>query len=344
MTSLPPPERRLSDPRVMSFGEHLEELRRRLIVALLGVVPVFVLSLVFGEQIMEFLIAPLQAQLRAADLPPGLQATGLLEVMWAYLRVAIVITVLLGFPWIIWQLWLFIAPGLYENEKRFARILMPLSAAMTALGIVFLYYVMMPAMILFLIRFGAHVGEPVIATAPPPPGIVFPQLPALDADPEEPAPYTTWFNRSLGHLRYAVPLPDGKVEVRGVPLVRPAGIAQNYRISEYIGLVFIMGLSFALGFQMPVVVLLLGWVGIVDRKFLARNRKYALFLCVIAAAVLTPSPDPFSMVILAVPLYLLYELGMVLLVLLPAGRVARGFRWGGKVYGITKEPPDAGDA
>ncbi len=336
-----PIQRRLMDPRTMSFGEHLEELRRRLIFALLGIAPLFVISLVFGGWLLDFLIAPAQQQLRAAGLADRMQVTGLLEIISAYLRIALVVTIMVGLPWVVWQAWLFVAPGLYEHERRFAKLILPFSLVLSLLGIAFLYFVMLPAMLLFLIRFGADLGRPDIAAAPPPPGVVLPLgPPALDADPVEPPPGSVWYNRTLQEFRYAIPSPDGTsvIEIRGAPMSRTSGIAQQYRVSEYINLVFFMGLAFAIGFQTPVVVLLAGWLGLVDRRWLVKNRKYAVFVCAVAAAFLTPSPDPFSMVMLAAPLYLLYELGLFLLRFLPASRVARGVSWAGR------EPPGAGDA
>lgn len=306
-----------------------------MIWALLGLLPILILSMSFGGQLLDWLTVPAHRQLRAAGQPDELLATGPLEVIGSYLRVGFAATIMLGLPWVIWQAWLFVAPGLYENEKRFARLLIPMSAVLSVLGIAFLYFVMLPAMLLVLIRFGADLSKPEAATAPLPPGVVLPQgPPALDADPHAPAPGSTWFNRGLNQFRYALPKEGGGTSIIGWAAGPLTGIRQQYRISEYTGLVFFMGIAFALGFQTPVVVLLAGWLRIVDRALLARNRKYALFICAVAAAVLTPSPDPFSMMVLAVPLYLLYELGLVLLRVLPADRVA----------GAPVEPADAGDA
>jgi sec-independent protein translocase protein TatC len=331
-------DRILPDPKAMSFGEHLEELRTRLIWALVGIIPIFLISLYFGGWLLEFLIAPAQAQLRAAGQPEKLQSTGPLEIIGAYFRIATVVTVSIGLPWVIYQAWLFVSPGLYQHEKRFAKFLIPLSFVLSMAGLVFLYFVMLPAMLLFLIQFGARLGEPTIIAEPPAAGLVIPQgPPALKADPVSPVPGTWWFNESLHQLRYAVPDGAGGVkEILGIEMVRGAGIAQQYRVSEYTNLMLFMGLAFAIGFQTPVVVLLAGWLGLVDRKFLTRNRKYALFLAAVAAAILTPSPDPFSMMILAVPLYLLYELGLLMLRVLPAERVAAGL--------LKPEPASAGDA
>jgi sec-independent protein translocase protein TatC len=105
----------------------------------------------------------------------------------------------------------------------------------------------------------------------------------------------------------------------GSELVAGAGITQQYRVSEYIKTVLMMGLAFGVGFQTPVVVLLLGWAGIVTREFLARYRRYA-----VAAPRSSGRPDahadPVSMILMAIPLYLLFELGMLLLIVFPPGR------------------------
>ncbi|MFM9995844.1 MAG: twin-arginine translocase subunit TatC [Phycisphaerales bacterium] len=342
-----PHHKRTQDGRTMPFGDHLEELRRRLIWALVGLAPIFLLSMVFGRELLELLIAPVQEQLRAAGQPDKLQVTGPLESIGAWLRVGFAATIMVGLPWVVWQFWLFVAPGLHEHEKRFARIVMPMSAALTVLGIAFLYFVMLPAMLLFLIQFGAELSRPEVRTEPPPPGLVLPPgPPALDADPPNPDAGTWWYNRELHQFRYAIPKfdadgkPAGVEGIVGITALPETGIQQQYRISEYTSLVFFMGIAFAIGFQTPVVVLLAGWVGLVDRAFLAKNRKYAVFVCAVAAAVLTPSPDPFSMMVLAVPLYVLYEFGLVLLRVMPARRVAGG---PATASAARKEPPDAGD-
>jgi sec-independent protein translocase protein TatC len=341
MTRLPDSPSALSAAN-MTFGEHLEDLRRRVILALLGIVPIFIACVAGGDWLMAALLGPAQRQLRAAGLPATLQSTGPLESFGAYMKVSVAVTIMLGLPWIIYQLWLFVSPGLHEHEKRFARLLLPMSGVLTALGLLFLYFVMLPAMLLFLINFGASLGRPVVATGPAAPGVTFPQIPAMDHDPVTPPAGVLWFNTELDELRYSVGRKDGSVQVVGTPMGVTAGIAQQYRVGEYAGLVFFLALAFAIGFQTPVVVLLLGWLGIVERSFLTRNRKYVVFISAVAAAVLTPTPDPLSMMLLAVPLYLLFELGLVMLRFLPPSRVARGFTWGGKRYGV--EPADAGDA
>ena len=115
---------------------------------------------------------------------------------------------------------------------------------------------------------------------------------------------------------------EGGVHVIGADMMRTQGVVQQYRISEYVNLVFFTAIAFAFGFQTPVVVLLLGWAGIVSPKVLSKYRKHALLVCAVLGAVLTPSPDPFSMCVVFVPMYLLYELGLILVILLPAHKIA----------------------
>lgn len=340
---------RSADPRVMSFGEHLEELRRRLIRAIIYVTPIFAATLYWGNELLEFILHPARVQLRAAGLPTALLATGPLETMGAWLKVAGVITIVVAVPIIVYQLWLFVKPGLYPHERRFAQFLVPLSVALSALGLAFLYYVMLPAMLLFLITFGSALGRPVIKVAPTPQGITLPAFPILKDDPPDPAPGAIWFNEALDELRMnTAPAPEaGKPApapvVRGVPMTLSSGISQQYRISEYIDLVFTMAVAFVVGFQTPVVVLLLGWIGIFDRKTLAKSRKYAVFFAFLIAAILTPSPDPFNMTVLAVPLYVLFELGLFLLRVFPPHRVARGIRPSDLLTEGGRESPGAGD-
>ncbi len=336
-----PVQPKLSNPKTMSFGDHLEDLRRRVVFGLLGILPIFIGCVVFGETLLELLLAPARRQLLRAGQAATLQTTGPLEAFGAYFRVATILSLVVGVPWLIYQLWLFVAPGLYDHEKRFAQLLAPLSALMSLIGVLFLYFVMLPAVLSFLIGFGAGLAAPHVTTAPVPAGVVLPMVPLLEHDPSSPEVGQHWYNSTLHELRLAVPRSDGTVEVVGTSLNRSTGILQLYRVREYVGMVFGMGLAFVLGFQLPVVALLLGWVGIVDRPWMVRNRKYAIFGCAIAAAILTPSPDPMSMLLLAVPLVLLYELAIVLMRLVPADRVAAGTWWSRRG---RREAHDAGDA
>jgi Sec-independent protein secretion pathway component TatC len=126
-----------------------------------------------------------------------------------------------------------------------------------------------------------------------------------------------YLNEQLQQIR--VVLKDGKVLC--MPLTLGTGVRPDYRVSETVSMMLLLSLAFAVGFQMPVFVLVLGWARIVSIEFLSKNRKYALFICSIVAALLTPA-DPFSMILMMIPLYALYELGILLLRWFPASKVA----------------------
>ncbi|USO00042.1 MAG: twin-arginine translocase subunit TatC [Phycisphaeraceae bacterium] len=327
------------DRREMSLGDHLEELRMRIILALVGVVPIFVVALAFGRPVLAFLIEPLRDQLRAASQPSGLLATGPLETFAVYFQISVIATVLIGSPWLIYQLWRFVAPGLYENERRFVHILVPLSTVLTISSAAFLYFAVLPVFLAFFIDFGSRLGESPTPTVDPPAGIVYPMAPVLDGDPPDPQAGQMWINRDTMQIRVAVPTRHGKMAIIGAELVAGAGITQQYRVSEYVKTVLNLALAFGVGFQTPVVVLLLGWAGLVDRAWLGKYRKHAIAVSAILGAVLTPA-DPLSMVLLAVPLYVLFELGMILLVIFPPGD--RVNKKDGESQ-ATKEPPVAAD-
>lgn len=342
----PPSSEQPEDPQpkpagVMPLGDHLEELRSRLLWALIGIAPVLLATMYFGETILGWITGPLQDALRSDGQPASLQATGPLETIGTYFKIALIVTIVVGAPWVLYQLWKFIAPGLYAHERRFVYFLLPMSTLLSVTGILFLYFMILPVSLGFLVHFGSDIGRPTPAVAPAPEGTVFPSLPVLDKDPEKPAPGTEWINRTLMEKRIAVPVGDGStVDVYSMPLVRTAGIQQQYRVSEYVDLVLSLALGFAAGFQMPVVILVLGWIGIIDQAFLAKWRRHALFGCMVLGAILTPG-DPVSLLMLGIPLYLLYELGGLLLRFLPPSRIAEGFiRWPGRG---KKEPASAGD-
>lgn len=317
----------------MSFGDHLEELRMRLILSLVGLLPLAVVAFIFGRPFLEFLLLPAQRALAKAGQNPEFQMVGPLEGFTTYMRVSLIAAVVVGAPWIVYQIWLFVAPGLHAHERRFVYLLLPMSAVLTVLGGVVLYTIMLPVVMSFFIAFGSTISHRPVPEGPLPPGIVLPRVPMLEADPVEPGSGEMWMLSHPWRLRVNV-APEGEPkDVVGIVLQRETGVRPDYRLSEYLNLVLGLALGFAVGFQTPVVVLLLGWMGIVDRAFLVKKRKYAFMLSFIVGAVMTPA-DPASMFILAVPLYALYELGVLMLRFLTPERVARG---------LLREPPNAGD-
>lgn len=307
--------------RVMSFGDHLEELRTRVFWALVGPLPVFVVCLVFGGPLLEFITAPLRTALIRAGESPHLIATSPVEPFAVYMKVAAVVTLLVGMPWVLYQLWLFVAPGLYAKERRFIYFLLPLSGTMTALGLAFLYWVLLPLSLVFLIEFGTGLVRPHITGVEPPAGMVFPSLPALAGDPTGATPGQMWLNTELNQLR--IQTDAGKVLALNVH--SGAGIAQEYRLGEYVNLVFLLGLAFAVAFQTPIVLMLLSWIGMLDASMLTKYRRQALFGAVVLAALL-PTQDPASLLVLTAVMYGLYEFGVLLMRFVPASRVARGLK------------------
>ena len=303
----------------MSFGDHLEELRTRLIVALLGLVPILIFSLAIGKGLMALLMEPVYRELDEQALPRHFLATGVGEGFGQYMKVSLLATIILGSPWLLYQAWLFVAPGLYRHERRFIHVLLPLSTALTVASAFFMYYVLLPVILSFFMRFGTDITTHRSARVDAP-GVVMPTVPVLEGDPVDPAPGAMWVNWSLRQLRVNVAAPGQPAEIYGMPLTKDSGVLIQPRLTDYFKWLTVLGIGFALAFQTPVVVLLLGWSGAIDPKTIAKYRKHAILGAFIVGAVLTP-PDPVSQPLLSIPIYLLYELGLLLLKLMPAKRL-----------------------
>ena len=135
-------------------------------------------------------------------------------------------------------------------------------------------------------------------------------------------------------LYVAVADDAGQIEAFFVPKAFTGRVAQTFRVSYVINFELLLMLAIAIAFQMPLVILLLGWLGLVSPQWLRSQRKYALFICGIVAAIITPA-DIISMLAMLLPLYGLYELGILLLMIAPASNVAEGsLRW------PRKKPPE----
>lgn len=307
----------------MSLGDHLEDLRKRLFLAILGVIPIFVIAFTSGRYLLNLLITPARNKLLDGGQGSSLLATGPFETFGTVVHLAFVVTILLGSPWILYHLWRFVSPGLYKHERRVVYLLIPFSAVLTVLSMLFMYFVILPVILTFFITYGSSVsGNPSVATAPLAEGIVLPVIPVLQADPINPGLGTTWINEPLLQQRVVIGIDpsDQSPIIKTSSLMNDSGINQQYRISEYIKAVLNIGLAFGIAFQTPVVVVTLGWVGLIDPRAMGKYRKHAIAICTIAGALLTPA-DPVSMLLLAVPLYVLYELGLFILRVLPISKV-----------------------
>jgi hypothetical protein len=200
----------------MSFGEHLDELRTRLWRALVVPLPLGIVFFFLAPYFREVLIAPLFAALRANGQTSQIQALSPAETITTDMKLAVIAAVCVSAPWLIYQLWLFVSPGLYVHERRYARFLTPLSAVMTFLGIAVFYWVLLPFSLLFLVGFGAAQPRsvPVPAAQVAPDGTPIaeqdPQGPKpfafelREQDPEAPAPGQAWVSTTDQVLRIAV--------------------------------------------------------------------------------------------------------------------------------------------
>ncbi len=309
-----------SESARMTLGQHLDELRRHLVFALLGLTPLVAAAFYFGKPLLAFILAPAQAALESYD-QPEMVSIAPMEGFSAYMRVSVIAALVVGSPWIFYQIWRFVSPGLHRHEKRFVYFLVPLSGLLTASGVIFLFKVILPLILMFLVAFGTTLGVKEVKTAPVPDGIVLPTISILDKDPETPQPGQMWVNKSLHKMRVCIITDKGEPSVLSIDMYKEGGIRQQYRISEVLSMILTLILAFACAFQAPLIVLLLGWAGLVDRKFLAKYRRHAAFGSAVIAAAVMPG-DPASMMAMAIPLYVLYELGSILLWLFPAKRVS----------------------
>lgn len=307
----------IGNPLSMPLGEHLEELRTRLIVAMLGLIPIVAVSLTFGKQLLGFLMRP------AEDALGGrLMALSPFETFSAYMKVSFIAAIIAGSPWLLIQLWLFVRPGLYSHERRYVYFLIPMSAVLTGVGVVFLYKIVMPLILAFFVGFGADISLKTAGKLDTAPAILGPTVPVLAADPPTPKTGEYWINTNLKQLRICESISEtGTPKISFLQLHPDQGIEQQIRISDYIDLLFTLTIAFAATFQTPIVVLLLGWSGLIDNAFLKKYRRHALVATLVIAALIAPG-DPTSLLLIWAPLVVLYELGGLLLRVFPSSRVS----------------------
>jgi len=337
---------------LMGFGDHLEELRKRVLLSLALPAPLAITAFFFAPSLRAVLCEPAFRAQRASGLPASLQVLSPTETIGADMHLALVVALVVSAPWILWQVWKFVEPGLYASEKRFVRLLIPASALLTVAGLSLLYFVMLPLMLQFLVSFGGPspierdaatnatnaTNAPEAATAPDTPAAV-PQIaapsptpapfviPILKEFPTNPWPGQMWLTPEH-ELRVAIPIGDGtRVEIFSSALKRLGPLDQQFRLREYLDFVLTLMLATAIAFQLPLVMMLLGWIGVFEVSTLRHYRRHAFFVCVILAAIITPTVDPISMSLMAVPLYGLFELGIILLVIAPPRAVAEGSVW-----------------
>ena len=310
----------------MSFGDHLDELRGRLIRAILGVALATGIAFIFGQEILGYLFRPLLTVQVANGLQPNLQALSPAAAFNAYLKIGFLSGMILAMPWVLYQIWMFVASGLYPHERRFTRLLIGPSIGLFLLGVLFLYVIVLPIVLNFFISFNQRFDLPdltpkafeqlLLPDREEPPPTVEPvellNVAVLNADPIDPRDGDLWVNATTRRLLLKRPS-----EIWSIPWeIGPtaSAVRSQFAIDYYISFVLLLALAFGLAFETPMVVFFLAWTGLMTTETMARGRRYVLLGAVILAAVLTP-PDVISQCLLAGPMYLLFELGLL------AGRV-----------------------
>ena len=282
----------------MSFGAHIEELRRRLLRSIFGLIIAFAVCLIFGGRIIGFLAEPLLLALQASGLPTQLYAASMPETFIIYIKVSLYSGIFLASPWIFYQIWGFVAAGLYPRERRYVHFFVPFAAALFILGGLFFLLVVAPLSCNFFIKFNNKIIAPQLSDS------FFLPLPSdTQPPPDQPVPPTD-------QLPVTTPAPPQGPQTPQ-SLVRPW-----FTLRSYISLILVLALAFSLAFQVPLVVFFLGRLGLVTIATFRSVRKYVLFGIVILSALMTP-PDVVTQIALSLPMYLLYECGIIMLRFLP---------------------------
>jgi sec-independent protein translocase protein TatC len=224
----------------MTFLEHLEELRWRIIYSLIGILVGTIIAWIFIDFLVEnILLKP------AIDNKIALQNLKPFGQIFLYFQIAIIAGIILSLPNIFFQLWKFIAPALRKNERKYILAIVIFSSLCFLAGIFFAYFVMLPLTLSFASQFGT------------------------------------------------------------------TAIKNEFAIDEYMSIIISVMLAAGLVFELPMLSFFLSRLGILTPQFMKKYRRHSLVLILIAAAILTPGTDPISQLILAVPLFLLYEISIL---------------------------------
>lgn len=232
----------MADPEneKMPFTSHLEELRSRLVRIFTVIAAVFVGCYFFKEKLFNILTGPLE------DILPDKGAmifTSLPEAFFTYLKVSFFAAVFLSSPYILYQIWKFVSPGLYEKEKRYVAPFVISSTVFFLGGALFAYYVVFPFGFRFFLTFSTDFIKPMLS------------------------------------------------------------------VREFLSFAITILLAFGIVFELPIFMFFLARIGLVNSRMLVKNRKYAILLAFIVAAILTP-PDVVTQVLMAIPLLILYEISV----------------------------------
>lgn len=293
----------------MSLGDHLEELRFRIIRALWGFAVAAILCSIYGEQTIALFCRPLIQALLKAQVNPQMYFTSAGDVFGVYIDITTISSLVVASPWIIWQLWQFVGAGLYTKERKAIWRYAPLSIFLMLAGVAMCYFVVLPLALHFFITFGGNIplNLPTQVAAPTTqPAMTVPVLPG---DPANPVAYQLWFDSLQQRLKFALPDAQGVVQTMVIPFGPKGMVAPLITLPEYVAMVLRWLLVFAVAFQLPLVTLAVVSIGLVELATLRRFRKYVYFALMVISAILIPELLS-GMLALMLPLWGLYELGI----------------------------------
>jgi len=227
----------------MTFFEHLVELRKRIINALIAVVIGAAIGWFVAPKFVKFIAVPIQVALKAHGIDDKLYYTGPTDYLSLLIKLSIYLGIVLASPIILYQIWLFVAPALYRNEKSAVTGFLFSTVFLFLAGIAFAYFLALPRILNFLVSFQGPV----------------------------------------------------------VPLIK---------IDDYFDLVFLVIVALGLVFELPVLIFFLTLFGIVTPKFLIQNTKYAILVITVVAAIVTPTPDAVTMLLVMAVMTALYFVGV----------------------------------
>jgi len=232
----------MSDEELVSqpFIDHIVELRNRLLRCVLVVLAIFAALFSFSNQLYLYISEPLRAHLPETST---MIATDVASPFLTPFKLTLVLSLFAAMPFILYQVWAFVAPGLYQREKK---VVLPLFLSSVALfygGMAFAYFVVFPLVFMFFTSIG------------------------------------------------------------------PEGVAVMTDIRSYLDFVLKLFFAFGISFEIPIGVVILSWMGAVDPDKLARKRPYVFVICFVFGMLLTP-PDVLSQTLLALPMWLLFEVGV----------------------------------
>ncbi|MGE5398663.1 MAG: twin-arginine translocase subunit TatC [Chitinophagales bacterium] len=218
--------------------EHLEDLRKALLVSIIAIVIAAIACFFYSNQILAILQEPL------TSLGLKLNYTDVTEPFFVQLKVALIAGLVIAFPIVMWQVWKFIAPALYPKERKTVVILFPIIIILFLGGVAFSYFGLLKLILLFFVQ-----------TAP--------------------------------------------------------SLQAVITINNYLSFVLAFTIPFGVVFELPVVVYFLTRLGLITPEWLSRNRKYALLIIFVLSAILTPGGNPIPQILMALPVYFLYEISIL---------------------------------